>query len=92
MFLLDAAGNIIIEFISSIPTHLIDNITIIAIDTANKLSINFTFIPLLFASIGFMLIAFSLLNSFVQNISTSTNAITKYIISDVDIFNMSPTK
>ena len=37
-------------------------------------------------------VAQALLNSFVQNISTSTNAITKYTISDVDIFNMSPTK
>ncbi len=43
MFLLDAAGNISKELINNIPIHLIDIITIIAINTTNILSISFMF-------------------------------------------------
>ena len=62
IFLLDAAGKIINEFISKIPTHLIEIITMTAIKIAKMFSIAFTFIPLLLARVLFKLTAFILLN------------------------------
>ena len=58
IFLLDAAGKISKELISNIPIHLIDIMTIIAINTTNILSIIFVFILLLFANVEFMLTTF----------------------------------
>ena len=65
---------------------------VIAIVIANILSINLTFIPFVLASDGLILTAFSLLNNLVQNMNTNINAKNKYIISDLDILRISPTK
>ena len=92
MFLLEAAGSINNEFINSIPIHLIEIITIIAINTTNILSIFFTFIPLLFAKVLFMLITFNLLNVKYQNAITAINAKNKYNISVLLMLKISPTK
>ena len=92
IFLLDAAGKISKELISNIPIHLIDIMTIIAINTTNILSIIFVFILLLFANVEFMLTTFSLLNVRYQNTPTVINANSKYTISLFVILNMSPTK
>lgn len=92
IFLLDAAGNISNEFINNIPIHLIDTITTIAINIANILSIFFVFIPLLFASVVFILIRCSLLNAKYQNTSTTIAIINTYNISESVILNISPTK
>ena len=92
IFLLDAAGKISKELISNIPIHLIDIMTIIAINTTNILSIIFVFILLLFANVEFMLTTFSLLNVRYQNTPTVINANSKYTISLFVMLNMSPTK
>ena len=76
IFLLDAAGKISNELINNIPIHLIEIITIIAINTTNMLSINLVFTPLLLANDVFILVTFSLLNEKYQNTSidrTNTN-------------------
>ena len=92
MFLLDAAGNISKELINNIPIHLIDIITIIAINTTNILSISFMFIPLLFANEVFILITFNLLNVKYQKHNTDINVKNKYTISAFVILKMSPTR
>ena len=92
MFLLDAAGNISKELINNIPIHLIDIITIIAINTTNILSISFMFIPLLFANEVFILITLNLLNVKYQKHYTDINVKNKYTISTFVILKMSPTR
>ncbi len=63
IFLLEAAGKIISEFISNIPTHLIDIITIIAINTAKKdFPLNSHLFLYFFYKTWFKLTAFILLN------------------------------
>ena len=91
IFLLDAAGNINNEFISSIPIHLIDTITTIAINTANILSIFLVFIPLLFASALLILIKCNLLNVKYQDTSTTIAIKNTYNISWSVILKISPT-
>ena len=63
MFLLAAAGKINNALIISMPIHFIDNITIIAMITTNRLSNNLIFISLLLAKDSFILIACNLLNA-----------------------------
>ena len=90
-FLLEAAGNISNEFISKIPINLIEIITIIAINTANTLSIVLVFTPLLLANVVFILVTFNLLNVKYQNAITAINAKNKYNISVLLMLNISPT-
>ena len=92
MFLLAAAGKISIEFIIKIPTQRIETITIEATKTINKFSTNVFFIPLLFASDAFKLIAYNLFENNIQNIKTSTAITNKVIISDGTMLKISPIK
>ena len=92
IFLLLAAGSIISEFISKIPIHLIESITIIEIVITKILSINITFIPLLLAKLSLILIVWSLLKIRFQTINVAAKAIAKYIISILEIAFISPTK
>ena len=92
MFLLAAAGKISNELINNIPIHLIEIITIIAINTTKMLSINFVLTPLLFAKVVLILVTFNLLKVKYQNTATAINAKNKYNISVELILKISPTK
>ena len=80
------------EFIIKIPTHLIEIITISATKTINMSSINLTFIPLLFASEEFILIAKSLLKKKYQKHNTITAIPSSRKISSGTMLKISPIK
>lgn len=92
MFLEAAAGKINSAFKINNPTHLMDNITIRAINTANKFSITLMFTPLLLARLEFKLRECNLLKQVAKNTSVNANMITNNPISFGVILNTSPTK
>lgn len=91
-FLLAAAGRISKALIIKIPTHLIENIIIIAMTTLKQSSIILTLMFLLLARDSFTPTACSLLNPRNQNRSVTRKIITNKPISPALMLNMSPTR
>ena len=69
MFLAEAAGRIKSALIIRIPTHLMESMTITAMQTAKRFSISFTRIPRLAARERLMLMEFSWLEHRIQKIN-----------------------
>ena len=87
-----AAGRIKSALIISMPTHLMESITITAISTTKILSIRATRIRLLFARLAFKLTACSLLKARHQNVSVTAKINKRRSISGGVMLRISPTR